>query len=104
MKKVAMIVTLAVVWVLSSGIALSSENGNESLFPVQQDQKWGYIDKTGQIIIAPRFDGAEPFAEGLALVKTGEKWGAMDRTGTLVIQPRADLSPRVPPARFSDGL
>ena len=74
MKRVAtMIVTLVAAWVLSSGIALSSEKGGKSLFPVQQDQKWGYIDKTGQMIIAPRFDGAKPFAKGLALVKTGGK-------------------------------
>ena len=50
MKKVAtMLITLVAAWVLSSGTALSSEKGDESLFPVQQDQKWGYIDKTGQM-------------------------------------------------------
>ncbi len=62
-----------------------------SLFPIKKDGKWGYIDKTGKIIIDPQYDDAWPFSEGLAAVmivdeETG-KWGYIDKTGKYVWEP-----------------
>src|SRR5205823_2011220 len=37
--------------------------------------KYGYIDKTGKIIIPPQFDFTDKFSEGLARVKIGNRWG-----------------------------
>ncbi len=31
-----------------------------------------------------RFDGVQPFSEGLAAVKIGDRWGFVDRGGRLV--------------------
>jgi hypothetical protein len=50
------------------------------------DEKWGYIDKTGKIVIEPTFDGAGPFSEGLTWVKTNNKYGFIDKTGKLIIE------------------
>jgi hypothetical protein len=33
------------------------------------NRSWGYIDKTGKIVIPPQFDDAESFSEGLAAVE-----------------------------------
>ena len=45
--------------------------------------KWGYISKSGKLVIAPSFDSAAPFAERLAAVKTGGLWGYINKTGEL---------------------
>jgi len=58
--------------------------------------KYGYIDKTGKIIINPQFDDAESFSEGLAAVRIGDyrtgKYGYIDRTGKIVINPQFDYA------------
>jgi hypothetical protein len=46
-----------------------AQNAAENLLPVQQNEKWGYINRSGEIIIKPQFDSAELFADGLALVR-----------------------------------
>jgi WG containing repeat len=54
------------------------------------DDKWGYIDASGEFVIQPRFHGARGFSEGLAAVEVGEKWGFIDPKGEFVIQPQYD--------------
>jgi hypothetical protein len=44
----------------------------------------GYIDETGELIIAPRFDEASPFSEGLAFVEGEGFRGLIDRHGRTV--------------------
>lgn len=44
----------------------------------------GYIDETGKLIIAPRFDYALPFSEGLAFVEGKGFRGLIDRHGRTV--------------------
>lgn len=38
-------------------------------FPILKDGKWGFIDKTGKVVIRPEYDYVEEFSEGLALVR-----------------------------------
>ncbi|MDR3351675.1 MAG: WG repeat-containing protein [Zoogloeaceae bacterium] len=55
------------------------------------DGKHGYINGKGEIVIPPRFDYADDFANnGLAYVKENGKWGWIDKTGTFIIPPRFD--------------
>ncbi len=70
--------------ILALSISCSDEVQNKSdekklnepvLYPISVDHKYGYIDKTGKIVIEPQFDYALPFKEGLAIVVVGEKWG-----------------------------
>jgi hypothetical protein len=62
-------------------------------------EKYGYIDRTGQYIIPPQFDGANNFSEGLAAVWIYGKWGYIDRTGEYTIAPQFDWA-----GNFSEGL
>ena len=54
------------------------------LFPVFEHGKWGYIDKTGKIVISPAYLDAYPFSEGLAFVQSSP-------------DPDPAQGPRVPP-------
>jgi hypothetical protein len=66
----------------------ASAAGDEGpLFAIVQGGKWGYVDRTGQIVIPPRFDLAGRFSEGLAPVKLGQTLGYVDRTGEIVLVP-----------------
>lgn len=58
---------------------------NTTLFPVQVGDLYGYMDKTGRLILAPKFGLAVPFHEGLAQVYVapqGGKWTKQNGTET----------------------
>src|SRR4051812_17944851 len=70
------------------------------LFPILQNNHIGYIDKTGEVILQPQYDGVSSdrfrvaetiavrgFREGLAPVQAGQDWGYMDHNGKMVIDP-----------------
>lgn len=49
--------------------------------------KYGFIDKTGKLVIQPQFDAASDyFSEGFALFKIGEKWGFVNKDRKIVIE------------------
>lgn len=61
---------------------------SEGLARVKSGDKWGYIDKTGKIVIPVEYDRAGDFSEGFARVakdNTGYSWGIIDKTGTSVL-------------------
>ncbi len=49
--------------------------------------RWGYIDHTGDIVIEPRFDSAQPFSGGMGLVRENGLYGFIDKRGFYVIAP-----------------
>jgi hypothetical protein len=48
---------------------------------------WGFINTMGEFVIAPRYENATAFSEGLAAVQQDDRWGYVDPTGTTVIAP-----------------
>lgn len=58
---------------------------NNGLTPFQQNNKWGYFDSTGEIIIKPKYQKAKNFSEGLAAVKFHGKWGYINNNDELVV-------------------
>lgn len=52
---------------------------------------WGYINKTGTVVIEPQFQEASSFSEGLASVMVKGRWGVIDKAGRMVIEPQYDL-------------
>ena len=48
---------------------------------------WGYIDKTGQYVIEPRYKEAGPFSEGVAAVEPGTIVTYIDANGKLIWNP-----------------
>ena len=59
-----------------------------------QPGKWGYINKHGEFVITPQFDGAASFKNGLAPVRIGDldtgKYGYINRRGEFVATPQFD--------------
>jgi hypothetical protein len=52
--------------------------------------KWGFIDKTGKVIVTPKYDDAMSFSEGLARVLLNGKVGLIDKTGKEIVPPKYD--------------
>lgn len=100
-------------WMLLAGLAMVIVSASEEtemrfvqrrtaplgLARVKLTGKWGYIDRTGRIVINPQFEEAGDFSEGLARVKTGGKWGYIDRTGRFLVNPQFEEA-----GDFSQGL
>ena len=54
---------------------------------IDPDKKYyGFIDKTGKFVIAPRFKYVDSFSEGLAYVKLGDRYGFINHRGDFVIE------------------
>ncbi len=83
----------------SSDLAKTATSNNLDLFLFRRNNKLGYINRTGKIVIPAKFGRANNFSEGLAAVEIGDKWGFIDRTGKLVVPAQFDYV-----YNFSEGL
>ncbi len=61
--------------------------------------KFGYIDRSGEVVVPAEFDFALAFSEGLAPVLENDRVGYINRTGSLVIPVQYDAG-----GLFSEGL
>jgi hypothetical protein len=80
----------------------------EPLFPIVKDGKWGLINRTGRVVVAPRFDelgpessifdgvskktwealtllGSGPTSDELVAVRIGKQWGFVNRDDGMTI-------------------
>ena len=62
----------------SEGLAVVSKR-------YKSNEKYGYIDNKGNVVIPLEFDSAEDFSEELACVKKDEKYGYIDKSGNICI-------------------
>ena len=54
---------------------------SEGFARVKLNNKWGFVDKTGNEVIPCKYDWADDFEEGLSKVRINDKWGYIDKTG-----------------------
>ena len=59
----------------------------QKLIPATDENKWGFIDTTGNWVLQPQFDFCEPYSEGMALIENNERYGFVDLYGELIIDP-----------------
>mgnify|MGYP003668830906 FL=1 len=59
--------------------------GNEGAYGAQIGDGFGFINASGDTLIAPNFDQVSVFSEGMASVKLGTKWGYINHHQALVI-------------------
>lgn len=98
--------TKVLLWLLIASImtfAVASchrETKTNKITVYSSGDQYGFIDKTGKLVIDPQFDDVDRFSEGLAAVEIKENgWGFIDKSGKMVIEPKFD---RV--HSFSEGL
>ena len=58
---------------------------HECLAAIKRNGKWGFIDKTGKLVIPCVYDAVDEFHDGLARVNKDGKLGFIDKTGKVVI-------------------
>ena len=83
-----------ITWISSIEIT-EIENFSEGLARFKKNNKYGFMDKTGTVVIEPQFPDAKDFSDGLARVCTGisyGQWGYIDKTGKYVITPQFDYA------------
>lgn len=56
-----------------------------NLMRVVKDNKFGFIDRTGKLVIPYQYEQSLLFQDGLVAVKQDGKWGYMNETGIIVI-------------------
>lgn len=76
---------------VASSTSFSDPAGRIMMYSQASEARWGFIDETGRMAIAPIYEDAWPFDEsGLAGVKQNGRWGFIDETGKIVIRPQFD--------------
>ncbi len=72
--------------------------GQGPFLTVVENQKYGYIDTTGKVIIPCKFHTLAQFSEGLAAARINGLYGYIDKKGEFVIQPQFEYA-----TDFSEG-
>lgn len=57
----------------------------EGFSAVKKEEKWGFIDKTGQVVIPCEYEHVGSFREGLAVVEKTGTFGFIDKKGQIAI-------------------
>lgn len=86
-------------WVIQPILPSFVPSFSEGLTRIEINNKYGFIDKQGNLIIKAQFDNAFGFENGLASVNIEGKWGFINKQGNIVIQPQFDYA-----RDFSEGL
>lgn len=99
---------LLLLFILCLGCGKQAENTTRTslgstrhtpLFQITENDKIGFIDSTGRVVIPPQFRSAGDFSEGLASVRLTGTYEYIDATGTFIIPPQFDYA-----TPFSGGL
>ncbi|HWT74391.1 MAG TPA: WG repeat-containing protein [Mobilitalea sp.] len=114
-KSMVWVLVLALISVTIFGFILfaGKKSNNESiLYPVQVDGKWGYINKSGKLVIEPTYAMAEDFYDGVAIVQIKDdtagssdeeannvKYGAINTAGKMVVDPNFSYI-----SKFNEGI
>ena len=65
---------------------------SNTLFLSKKDDKYGYIDKSGKVVIDYIYDdGTEQNKNGFAAIKKDGTWGSINKAGAIAIEPSVNL-------------
>lgn len=71
---------------------------NNKLFAQKKDDKWGFVDKSSNVIVDYKYEAVTEFNQyGFAAVKLNGKWGAINEQGQEVVEPKYDLANEIEP-------
>jgi hypothetical protein len=72
------------------GAVLYGQAGNDYLFAIRDGRKIGFINRSGAVVVPPRFDAAGQPHEGRISVYEGSHAGYIDFSGKVVVEPKYD--------------
>ena len=85
--------------------AYSFSEGLAAVCEDEDDEEWGFINKSGEYVIEPQFDGVESFSDGMALIYDDGEYGYINKKGEIVIRAKyedaSDFSSAVIPPTVS---
>ena len=62
-----------------------------SMVNEEGEEKWGFVDNTGKVVINPQFKSVSNFSDGLCGVRNDDgKWGFINKEGTITINYQFD--------------
>lgn len=103
--KACLFVSLIAIFFLTVSVKTNAQEKPEMLYKISVTDKrgnfkYGFIDKTGKVIVEPVYEDAGDFHDGLAYVKREDKlYGFVDTNGRFVVEPKFTYA-----RSFSDGL
>ena len=61
---------------------------NNKIFADSKDDKWGFKDVNGNVIVDFKYDLVTEINEfGFAGIKLGDKWGVINNNGDIIVEP-----------------
>lgn len=87
MKNILIVILLVCIY---PGISYSQSN--KELFPIKDKNLYGFIDKSGNVVIEPKYLSVNEFSEGLAPVRLNGTYGFINEFGNYEIEPIYDLA------------
>lgn len=72
---------------------------SNKLFVAKKNDKYGFVDKTGNLVVDYKYDKAYEFNNyGVATVKKDEKWGAINEQGQEIVAPTYEIKDQTEPS------
>ncbi|MCR4848100.1 MAG: WG repeat-containing protein [Bacteroidales bacterium] len=90
MKKFLIKKTLFLIIIFITTVCSFAQGYDLVPFRSDENNKYGYKNNNGEILIEPQYDYTEPFMEGIAVVEKDDKYGMIDSKGNFVIEPEYD--------------
>ena len=69
--------------------------GNK-LFAKNENGKWGFVDKDGNVKVEAKYDFVTEFENGVAGIKKDGKWGVIDENGNIKLEPIYEINKILP--------
>lgn len=85
-------------WEPRNQISYIDPRPGDTLYPVNVNNSWGYMNQQGQLVVFPRFDWTDDFYDGLARAVIDGKTGYLKGNGEWVHEPRYVYA-----ERFAEG-
>jgi hypothetical protein len=70
----------------------AAEHWSEDRLPVRSGNRWGFVDRKGNLAVPIRYDDVFGFSDGRARVQLGNKWGFIDPNGQVVVPVTAEYA------------
>jgi len=68
----------------------STMAGGAGLIIFKNNNRYGFNDQQGRIVIANRYDAVKPFHQRLAAIMINDKWGFINLEEQIIVQPQLD--------------